>query len=157
MMLKVLYLVSYLENFIASYLQWNNVIKYAIKSTIHTDTIFSKEVYYNLLLLPIITLAEIMYFGQGVMNGCKMAQTQAAFKFLYVFVLVIILEVFLVELFASVALCIFCITGLANLLCFITCMGILSFRDWKLFCDKIRKYIDIQNNSIEQDFHHLKI
>ena len=111
-----------------------------------TDINFGKELYYNLLLLPVTMLSDIMYFVQGIMNACGMSYTQAVSKFIFLFVLGFISEYFLTKLVTWKALCLFSIQALANFICF--SFGIIKIfsRSWDMFVLEPRSNLESTDN-----------
>ena len=129
------------------------ILSHPLSQLFTTDPSFANEVYHNLLILPVITLSDIMLLGQGVANACRMQHVQAGFKFIYMFVLGFVAEYFLVKLFAWKALSIFAIQGLAKLLCLISSMAVIFTRNWETFSLKIRDSNQLSSNTqvIEDD------
>ena len=104
-----------------------------------TDVMFAKELEFNLIILSITIVSDIILFGQGVMNACGMQDMQALFKFIFKFVLGFIGEYFLVRFVTWKALCILCIQCCVAILCFIFSMAIIFPRNWNHFIKKSAK------------------
>ena len=113
-----------------------------------TDQRFANELHYNLLALPVITLSDIMLFGQGITNACRMQHIHATFKFVFLFVFGFVGEYILVKFFPWKALCLFMIQGLANILCFAVCMTIIFTRNWDTFVLRVVRSNKFSNDRI---------
>ena len=98
-----------------------------------TDPNFADELYYNFLIIPILILTDIIWFGQGVMNGCGMHNIQAILKFLFITVLSFVVQVFSVRLFEWKALCIVSLQSFFRLVCFTISVIIVFSRKWNSF------------------------
>ena len=120
-----------------------------MSSLFTTDSNFAKELSHNFLIFPVTILADTMMYGQGVMNACGMPQTQALFKFIFLFMIGFVSEYFIVKLVTWKAICIYVIQAITCLLCFILCMAIVFSRNWEAFSNKIILSTLSTNNPIE--------
>ena len=116
-----------------------------------TDANFAKELYFNLLIMPILSLTDIILLGQGVSNACGMQYLQAISKFIILFLLGFLLEYFLVDFVQWKALFLFTIQAVGNILCFAICMSIIFTRNWETFVLKLSK-----NKQISTDFSYIQ-
>ena len=104
-----------------------------------TDVSFANELQFNLIILSVTIVGDIMLFGQGIMNASGMQDMQAVFKFIFLFTMGFVIEYILVKMVTWKAVCIFCIQSCASILCFVFSMALIFSRNWNSLKNKAIK------------------